>query len=63
MQPDKSDFIIAKIKEVESHKSIEVIGYLLKIVNSKISTNINMGNSRLFYPFVPTGARDPHMEY
>ena len=41
----------------------EVIGNLWKMVKSTISTKINIGNSRIFYPFGISGARDSHMEY
>ena len=41
----------------------EVIGNLLKIIKSKISTNIKMGKSRLFYSFGLLSARDSYTEY
>ena len=50
LQPEKSDFILAMINEVEEINP-EVIGHLWKRAKSKISTKINIGRSRLFYPF------------
>ena len=41
----------------------DIIGHLLKRVNSTISTKINMGSLRLFYPFGLSSAIDPQMEY
>ena len=40
----------------------EVIGHLLKRVKSTISTKINMGSSRIFYPFGISSEIDSQME-
>ena len=61
-QSDKSDFILATIKEVEAHK-YKIIGHLGEILKSTISKKIKMVSSIPFYPFGISSARYPQMEY
>ena len=60
LQPDKSDFILSMIKEVESHESTSHWTLIKKSeVNNK---HKKMVKSRLFYPFGLSSARVSHME-
>ena len=57
LQPDNSCFILAKIKEVETHESRSHWKLMKKSeVNNK--HKINMVNSRLLYPFGISIARE-----
>ena len=61
LQPDKSDFVLDMIKDVEAHEA-RSHWTLIKRVKSTTSTKTIMGNSRLFSPFFLSSARDSHME-
>ena len=62
LQTDKSDFILATIKEVGLQKSRNH-RKLMKRMKSKIATKIKLGSSRIFNPFGLLSARDSHTEY
>ena len=61
MKPNKSDFIISMIEEVEAH---EAINHWTLMKNSQLNNKrkINMVSSRLFYPFGISIERHSQME-
>ena len=62
LQPDKSDFIIAMIKEVEAHKAINHRTLMKKSEVNNNHTN-KYGKIKTICPFGLSGARDSQMEY
>ena len=62
LQPNKSYFLLAMIKYIEAQKS-RSFWTLMKNseVNNKHKTK--MGNSKIFYPFGLSSARDSHIKY
>ena len=60
MQPEKSDFILAIIKEVEAHDARNHWTFIKKSEVNNIH-KINMRGSRLFYPFGISSAKYPQI--
>ena len=62
LQPDKSYFVLAMIKEVESNEA-RSHWTLMKKSETNNKHKINMVSSRLFYPFGLSSAIYSQMEY